>query len=359
MKERSRICLIASSRFPVAEPFAGGLEAHTHALARELIARGHEVSLFAAAGSDGSLNLTALPVAGFQPSAAARLDVGASPDQWMREHHAYLALMLELSRSGANRFDVIHNNSLHHLPLAMAGALAVPLITTLHTPPTAWLESAIALAPATAAFAAVSEHTARAWAGSVATTVIRNGVDLDRWYAGPGGTDAIWFGRLVPEKGAHLAIRAARRAGVRILLAGPIFDAGYFAEAIAPELDDEVSYLGHLGHDELRAAIGRSAVAVVSPRWDEPYGLVAAEALACGTPVAAFARGALPEIVDDSCGRLAPPDDVDALAAAIDQARRLPRADARAHAVATCSLDRMVDEYEQLYTDMQSDRRAA
>ena len=92
-----RICLIASSRFPVAEPFAGGLEAHTHSLASELIRRGHEVTLFAAPGSDPALGVTELGVEPFSSSPAARADVGARPEQWMREHHAYLKLMLDLN----------------------------------------------------------------------------------------------------------------------------------------------------------------------------------------------------------------------------------------------------------------------
>src|SRR5215213_2926962 len=133
-----RICLIASSRFPVAQPFFGGLEAHTAALASQLIDRGHSVSVFAAPGSDPRLNVAELAVRRLASSSAARADVGAPPAQWMQEHHAYLGLMLDLIRDGGERFDVIHNNSLHHLPIAMAEAVVPPLITTLHTPPVPW-----------------------------------------------------------------------------------------------------------------------------------------------------------------------------------------------------------------------------
>jgi glycosyltransferase involved in cell wall biosynthesis len=344
-----RICLIASSRFPVSEPFHGGLEAHTAGLAARLIARGHEVSVFAAPGSDPALNVDELAVPRFRSSAAARADVGATPEEWMQENHAYLGLMLALGRHGTQRFDVVHNNSLHHLPIAMAASTGLPFVTTLHTPPIAWLESALSYAPSTAVFAAVSRHTARAWSHAVDAHVVLNGVDTDRWRPGPGGDHAIWTGRLVPEKAPHVAIDAARLAGIRLDLAGPVQDRAYYAAEIVPRLGDDVRHVGHLGTDELVAAVGAARVAVLSPRWDEPYGLVAAEAMSCGTPVAAFARGALPELVTEPSGCLAERDDVHALADAIRAAAGLDRAQVRAHAVREFSVERMVDAYERLY----------
>lgn len=346
-----RICLIASSRFPVAEPFVGGLEAHTHALARALVARGHSVSLFAAQGSDPELNVEHLTVDTFVSSPRARSDIAAPPEQWMQEHDAYLRLMLDLAATGHDRFDVIHNNSLHHLPIAMSRAVRVPMITTLHTPPTSWLESAMKVAGPSSSFAAVSAFTAHQWEASVTASVVLNGVDTSRWLPGAGGTSAVWFGRLVPEKAPHLAIEAAREAGIPLNLAGPTLDSVYFDEQIAPRLGPDIRYLGHLDSAQLIDLVGRSAVTVVSPRWDEPYGLVAAESMACGTPVAAFHRGGIPELVSASTGRLAHPDDVGGLAAAIVEAAMLSREEVREHALLRCSLDAMVEGYEALYPD--------
>lgn len=347
-----RICLIASSRFPVSEPFAGGLEAHTFSLARELARRGHEVTLYAGRGSDPMLGVRALDVVDFHSSDLARADVGSWPEQWMQEHHAYLALMLDLAQQTPSAFDVIHNNSLHHLPVAMASALAVPMVTTLHTPPVAWLESALRFAPDHSRFVAVSGQLARSWAHAVAATTITNGVDTDLWTLGPGRGDAVWFGRLVPEKAPHLAIDAARLAGVAIDLAGPIHDRSYFEREIAPRLGRDVRLLGHLRQTELAAVVGRARVAVVTPAWEEPYGLVAAEAMSCGTPVAAVRRGAMPEVVDEESGRLAAPGDTTDLAWAIHEASALDRVVVRDNVCRRYGLSRMVDEYELLYRSM-------
>jgi glycosyltransferase involved in cell wall biosynthesis len=346
-----RICLIASSRFPVREPFAGGLEALVHQLARLLARRGHEVSLFAASGSDPTLPVTAREASIFRPSEMAQRDVNATPETWIAEHHAYLSLMLRLARSGG-AFDVVHNHSLHHLPVAMAPMLAIPLVTTLHTPPLPWLESAIAAAPGSSSFTAVSRSTARAWSHIVASAPILNGVDTDAWPYGPGGGPAVWSGRLVREKAPHLGIDAARRAGVPIVLAGPTPDAVYFDEHIAPRLGPYAVHVGHLDHRAMARLLGRASVAVVTPEWDEPYGLVAAEAMACGTPVAAYARGALPELVVDGVGALATSGSVDELAEAIGIARTCSRGEVRAHAVKRLSSERMVREYETHYATL-------
>jgi len=349
-----RVAVLASSRFPIAEPFAGGLEAHVWHLTRQLKHRGHDVTLFAAPGSDDSLVADCLQVGQLALSPLARADVSMPAELAMEEHHAYLSLMIDLISGQAGTFDLIHNHSLHYLPIAMAPALDTPMVSTLHTPPTPWLESALQTgAGRRVRMIAVSEHTAAAWrhvTGPV--SVVPNGVDVTCWQPGPGGGPLIWTGRIVPEKGADLAIEAAALAGRPLQLAGPIVDHGFFDRAIAPRLGPDVTYLGHLSQAALSAAVGRAGAALVTPRWNEPYGLVVAEALACGTPVAAFARGGIPEILTAECGRLVAADDVAALAAAIPAVLQLSRSAARDRATSTCSLEVMVDRYEAIYREL-------
>lgn len=353
-----RICLVANSRFPIREPFTGGLESMTWHLARELVRRGHEVALFAAPGTDPALGATELPIDRL-PGHPGRHDVAAPPYVEVAEHHAYLSLMLELAGRAGDAFDVLHNNSLHYLPVAMARTLAMPVLTTLHTPPLWWLESAVRLDGGAGSFAAVSRHTAAAWSAITPTECVPNGIGVDQWPVGPGGDRAVWSGRFVAEKAPHEAVLAARRHGIPIVLAGPLLDLDYFRQVVEPLLGPDATYVGHLPQAELASLLGGSGVAVVTPAWDEPYGLVAAEALACGTPVAAYARGGLPEVLSDDTGRLAPGGDVDALALAIGEALTLDRARCRARAEDALSLERMVDAYEDLYVRLLRGRVAA
>ncbi|OBK28373.1 glycosyl transferase family 1 [Mycobacterium asiaticum] len=355
------MAVIASNRFPISEPFAGGLEAHVCHLARALDANGYCVSLFAAPGSDPQLECQTLDVRRLGLSTAARRDVSMPEAGFMADHHAYLSLMLWLAGPGGQQFDIIHNHSLHYLPVAMAPMLTTPMLTTVHTPPTPWLESAIdasQTAPVTEGtrFAAVSRHTAASWRHMVpAMTVVPNGVDSLQWPLGPGGPALVWFGRLTPEKAPHLAIAAARQAGKPLVLAGPVGDEGYFAEQVAPNLGDGVHYAGHLDHARLACLVGHSAAALVTPMWDEPYGLVVAEAMSCGTPVVAFARGGVSELVDATSGSLVAPGDTAALADAVSAAIRLRRKDVRQHAVRHCSVAAMVAAYSDLYRQMIDD----
>ncbi|NHA66439.1 glycosyltransferase [Phycicoccus flavus] len=348
------VVILAASRHPVAEPFAGGLESLTWHLVRGLREHRVDVTVFAGEGTDPGLGARILRTSPLRLSDAARADVSMVPEPWLREHHAYLQVMLELQRR--EDVDVVHNNSLHHLPVAMAGSVPAAVVTTLHTPPTPWLEPAIAIAEASpgrsSRHVAVSEHTAETWRHVAPVQVVRNGIDVERWTPGLGGPDLAWGGRLVPEKAPHVAIAMARAAGRRLRLAGPVGDPVYFDRFVRPQLGDDVEYVGHLDTAGLAALFGSSATTLVTPEWDEPYGLVAAESLACGTPVVALARGGLPEVIDATSGVLLDPhapDLLDRAADAVAAARRLDRRACRERAVRECSVTRMVREYLDHY----------
>ena len=173
---------------------------HTHFLCRGLRERGHDVTLFAAAGSD------------FARLEAIGAEMHPVADFFEAEHESYLNLMQALR---SRQFDVIHNNSLHYLPVALAEALPMPMLSVLHTPPFWELEGTMRLSTAAHhGYVAVSEAIRRAWQPIISVQqVVANGIDLGHFsfHETPDADPyLIWFGRIVPEKGLHLALAAAR-----------------------------------------------------------------------------------------------------------------------------------------------------
>lgn len=346
-----RIAIVGPAHTLLAEPFAGGLEAHTHALASGLVARGHDVTVFGAPGShSGAFRLRALAHIDMAHEANGRGDMCTSPVAVHAEMEAYLDAMVELS---ASSYDIVHLSTSHYLPFAFAPALPGAVTGTLHCPPYDELAHVLRSAAATAkpiALATVSDSNRRSWRHHAdIDEVLTNGIDLDTWRPGPGGNGAVWVGRLVPEKAPHAAIEAAQRAGMPLTLIGPAHDRRYYARHIEPHLGGVVVHAGHLRMGAAAAAVGAASVAVVTPVWDEPFGLVIAEALACGTPVAAFGRGAVHDLVVDGTGVVTEHEDPAELGTAMIAAAGLDRRACRQHAEATFDLERMVDEYERWF----------
>ena len=348
-----KIAIIAHLKFPIAEPFHGGLEMHTHCLTQELMRRGHDVTLFALRDSDPAFQVVEPALQAISPTPGIDLFEGEPGFglEFINKFHSYMDVVQAIQRDG---YDVVHNNSLHFLPLSLAHTLGCPMVTTLHCPPFASLRSGVILARPYLGnqFVAVSDSIARQWAEDIThCRVVLNGIQVERWQATLQGEadTAFWFGRFCPEKGPHLAIQAARRAGYKLRLAGSIYDHAYFDTHIAPELDDNIEYIGHLDHAGICREAGRSAVGLFTSVWDEPFGLVLAELLACGTPIVSFDSGAAREIIPASCGVIVPKGDVEAMAAAMPRAAALDRTDCRTHAETAFAVGRMIDDYEAVY----------
>ena len=344
---RLRIAIVAQAHTPVAEPFAGGLEAHTHALASQLSARGHHVTVHAAA-TPGTHPFDVRAMRPVQRS-QGRADLCESPAAARSEALAYLDTMAELVTGS---YDIVHLNTTHFSPFACAAALPVPVTGTLHCPPYEQLANVLRVR-CDVSLATVSNANARSWQRHVSIDrVLGNGIDLDRWRAGPGGGGAVWVGRLVPEKAPDLAIAAARLAGMRLRLVGPIHDRRYFHDHIEPHLGNGISHIGHLPTTALAEVVGSADVVTVTPAWDEPFGLVVAEALACGTPVAAIGRGAVRDLITEEVGVVVDNEDPQRLATAMRAAVQLDRGACRSHAVSHFDLEGMVDRYEAWFASV-------
>ncbi len=362
--------MFATSRHPISEPYAGGQESHTALLARGLRRIGHHVRLYACAGTDPDLADELVPYVELPELSARAGRQHGMPLDFLDDHAAFTGAIAHLLEQGdvdvvhnqslleQGDVDVVHNQSLHFLPLALSSAMRIPVVTTLHTPPLPWMEMGIALAGPSAAYVSVSRANSLDWTTlPVAPRVIHNGVEDDGGGAGQGGEHLVWTGRLTPEKGTDLAIRAARAAGRQLRIAGPVSDRRWFDEVIAPQLDGDIVHVGHLSHAELASLVRSSAAALVTPRWDEPFGLVAAEAVMWGTPVVALDRGGLSEFVTPDFGVLVGADGDDdelvrGIADGVPEAVGLSRAGVHAAALETLGAGRMVDAYAALYREL-------
>lgn len=336
-----KIAVLGHRRFPIAEPFAGGLERFTHNIVRGLKQRGCQVTLFAGSDSDRSLNLSLEPI----------IDTSFCLNSDEESHEAYLNIMDYLS---AEDFDLVHDNSLNYFPMILEDRLTAPLVTTLHTPPFSRLMSAVRYRERKQRgyYIAVSQLTAKLWGlNHDRIETIYNGVDTNVFTHTPfyHRNRAVWTGRIIPDKGTHLAIKAARKAKIDLAIAGKIGDRQYFATEIQPHLGKGVEYVGHLKQTELVALLQSATVTLCTPVWSEPFGLVVIESLACGTPVVAFDRGAMSEILNCQTGVLVPPNDIDAMAEGIKRAKRLSRHACRQEVLRRFSIDTMLNKYLQAF----------
>ena len=361
-----RLTLVAPLVTPLRAAQTGGAQSVVADLARGLVGRGVDVELVAPSGSRcPGVKLRAAPGGPFpgellhamQPDATSA--AATPPPGWpSAQAAAYLRLVAEL-RADAVPPDVVHAHALDWPSFYALAASGLPTVHTLHLPPVdpAAVEAAGAAARTRPrpAFVAVSCSCAEQWRRIVPVdAVIGNGIDpaTIAFSATPQPDLAIVAGRISPEKGTHLAVAAARRAGMRVLLVGDVYDRDYYDERVAPLLDEAVEQRGPQPRHRLAMLYGRAAVCVVASMWEEPFGMVALEANLAGTPVAGFARGGLPGVVGDRGGVLTADTTVEALARAIPQAIALPRRAVREQAARRHPLSRTLDRYQQLYATL-------
>lgn len=251
-----------------------------------------------------------------------------------------------LSRSGD--FDLVHNH-LDWLPLAFSELTETPLVTTIHG------FSSPRILPAyrhsKSAFVSISDSDRSPDLDYVAT--VHHGVDSTPLpFSAAGGEELVCFGRIHPDKGTHEAIAIARRAQRRLVLCGPVQDERYWSEQVEPHVDgDGVRYLGSVGPAERATVLGGAACLLHPIAFEEPFGLSVVEAMICGTPVVAYPRGSMPEIVEEGLtGVLA--HDVPGAAAGVERAARFDRAACRSAALERFGVRRMVDSYLRVYEDV-------
>jgi glycosyltransferase involved in cell wall biosynthesis len=332
--------VVASLVTPLLRAQAGGAQAFLCDLARGLAAR-HDVLLYCAAGSEvPGVELVPIEVSPAVRTALVR--PGSEPAGPVPElRDGFERLFAELRRRGA---DAVSSHAFDADAFELSEGL--PALHTLHLPPV--VPAVVAAARSTRArLVTVSESSRRDWRrAGVEAAVIRNGVpDFDPGTP-PVEEVALIPGRISPEKGTAAAIEIARRAGLRPLVVGDPYDRRYFASEVEPRLRPGECRPA-VPRAELARMMAAARVVLMPIDWDEPFGLVAAEAQVAGCPVAGYRRGALPEVVEEGVGGfLVEPGDAAGLASAARRCASLDRAGIRRRALACLLLDRSIEEYE-------------
>jgi glycosyltransferase involved in cell wall biosynthesis len=338
-----RIAMLAPPWISVPAPGYGGVESVVSTLTEALIRQGHDVTLFCAPGSVSSATVVTL----LEES---------HPDEIERslfevDHVGQAFDQIDLA-TGGDRFDLIHDHC-GFTGLAMAGRIETPLVHTLHGPFTADTASFYARHGDKATLVGISRAqlaSAPAELGFIGS--IPNPIDLRAWpLQERKGDYLLWVGRMTPEKGPQRAIAAARAVDVPLVLAGVIQPGqrAFFDREIAPHVDGtRVSFVGEVGGRVKESLFAHARGLLMPIRWDEPFGMVMVEALACGTPVIAFPEGAAVEVViDGKTGFLV--DDERAMANAIGHLPRIDPRDCRAWVSEHCDGEVVAAAYARVY----------
>lgn len=328
-----RIAMLAPISWRVPPRHYGPWERVVSLLTEGLVQRGVDVTLFATADSLTRARLVAVCPRPYSE------DPTLDPKVWECLH---ISAVFER----ADEFDLIHNH-FDFLPLTYSGLVRTPVLTTIHGFSSERILPVYEKYNGRTYYVAISQADRRPQLTYIAT--IHHGIPLEEFtLRREHGEYLLFFGRIHHEKGTAEAIEVARRTGLPLLIAGIIQDQGYFERAVAPHLNDRIRYIGSVGPDRRDEVLGRALALLHLINFEEPFGLSMIEAMACGTPVIARGRGAVPEIVrHGETGFI-----VDTIEEAIEALRRVSELDReriRQHVAEHFSRDRMVEEYLRVY----------
>jgi glycosyltransferase involved in cell wall biosynthesis len=329
-----RVAMLSSISWRTPPRAYGPWELVTSLLTEALVARGVDITLFATLDS-----ITAGKLDGVAPRGYSE-DTSLNAKVWEALHIAHL-----FERAGD--FDLIHNQA-DFMPLIFSRMTETPIVTTIHGFSSASILPVFQRYNDRSAYVAISDADRHPSIRYAAT--IHHGIPIEDFPFNPvGSADLLFFGRFHPDKGAGEAVRAAKAVGRKLVMAGIVQDSDYFAAEVAPFIDGKtVEYRGVVGGAERTRALGEAHVLLHLIHFEEPFGLSVIEAMACGTPVIAYRRGSMPELIDDGVtGFLV--DSFEEAVAAIGRIGEIDRAACRHHVAERFTIERMADRYEKLY----------
>ena len=344
-QEPMRIVVVAPPWYPVPPPAYGGIESLVDDVVRGLVEHGHDVTLIGPGGSESPARLV-------QTYDEPRTEMIGQELQAV----VHAAEALEAVRSLGP--DVVHDNT-QAFALG-AASLDCPVVVTVHGPATDEYGRYLAAIGHHAALVAISCAQRRSAPDLPWFATVHNGLHLDQFELSDShGDHAVFLGRMSPDKGAAQAIDVARAAGRGLLLAGKCSEPAelaYFEAEIEPRLGPDVEWLGELGPESRQELLGSAACLLFPLQWEEPFGLVVVESLACGTPVLTLARGAVAEIMCDGVTGFVrqTPDELVPLFGRLDEID--PKA-CRQHVADHFSIEQTVANYERVFRDVVRRRR--
>jgi glycosyltransferase involved in cell wall biosynthesis len=339
-----RIALTVDPELPVPPVYYGGIERIVDMLARELVQRAHAVTIFAHRDSTSPGCLVPWP------GCTSRATIDTVRNGAALARHVF-----------AGRFDLVHSFS-RVAYLAPVLPLPIPkLMTYQRYISRRSIRLGHSLSQGTLWFSAISRQLMRGVADIGTWRLVYNGVPLETYsFRREPGPDAplVFLGRIEPIKGPHIAIEVARLSGLPLVIAGnvPTEHHLFFEQKVKPHLDGaQVSYIGPVDDKAKNLLLGRARALLMPILWEEPFGIVMAEAMACGTPVIGLARGAVPEVVEHGVtGYVA--DDVNGLVAGVRQLDAISRANCRARVERLFSDHAVADAYQAVYREMLGSR---
>jgi glycosyltransferase involved in cell wall biosynthesis len=306
-------------------------------LTEELVQMGLDVTLFATGDSQTKAKLVAV-----------------SPRPYSEDHSVdpKVAECLHISEifERAAEFDLIHNH-FDFLPLTYSGLVATPVLTTIHGFSSPAIMPVYRKYDSRSYYVSISDSDRSPDLDYIAT--IHHGIDVAQFpFCEDGGEYLLFFGRIHPDKGVHEAIQVAQQVGIKLVIAGIIQDRDYFAAQVEPHIDGTtVEYLGSVGPDQRADVLGDALALLHLISFEEPFGLSIVESMACGTPVIAFARGSMPEIIrDGETGYIV--EDIEGAINAVAAIRTIDRSICRADVEKRFTSTRMARDYVRVYREI-------